>query len=89
MKAQAEGIHVQLERIYEGMGQLQQSLREHQRATDARLVALDDFVRGLRDDPPSGSRQQNTIRTTTQSRKDSSANYLRVRPATYVLIKMF
>ena len=75
------GMLEQLQRIYTSMTRLHHALLEHQRTTDARLIALDEHVRDLQG--VRGSRPHEPAREIAQSarqvRKDSSANYLRVR----------
>lgn len=73
-------IHGQLERLFISMTRLHQAFLDHQRSTDARLIALDQHIRDLqnvgvtREDEPA----QGTLRPARQIGKDSSANYLRV-----------
>ena len=82
-----QGLREQLERIMASMSHLHQSLIEHQRVTDARLIALDDRIRDLQsggssERPTGNEHQTNTsgrpLRADRQPSKDSSANYLRV-----------
>ena len=73
------GITQQLNDITGSVEQLHRAFVEHQRNTDARLVALDECIRGL---GPGSSRSTNNpqreVPNPRGSRKDSSANYLRV-----------
>ncbi|RPD52503.1 hypothetical protein L227DRAFT_568553 [Lentinus tigrinus ALCF2SS1-6] len=72
------GFNEQLERIYVSMARLHQSILEHQRITDARLVALDEHIRDMRDMGGRGDvSARGTSQPSRQPRKDSSANYLR------------
>lgn len=77
----AGDVYEQLSQITTSVTQLHKYIIEQQRITDARLVALDQFIRGLsttgdrngqRDTPFRGSSP------TDKPKKDSSANYIRV-----------